>query len=63
MSGFPYGTTAQYEVSAPTTPINFLVAYETHNWQREVLSFFGAKLSYNIFHFYNEKFYSGSQID
>ena len=50
--GFPYRSTAQYEDSASTTPVNFSVAWESHNRQGGVLSlFFGEKLSCNVFTF------------
>ena len=50
MNGFPYGTTARYEDSASTIPVNFSVTWESCNPPGGVLSlFFGAKLSCNIF--------------
>ena len=46
MSGFPCRSTAWYDDLASTTPINFSVTWENHNWLGRVLFlFFRAKLS------------------
>ena len=51
MRGFLYGTTAQHEDSASTTPINFSGTWEDCNWLGAMFLFLRLKLSWNIFTF------------
>ena len=52
LSGFPYGTAAQHEDQASTTPEIVSVAWENRNWLGGVLSLFlGAKLSSTLLTF------------